>query len=167
MESLLTPDLGLTIWTVVTFLVLLVVLGKFAWKPMLAALDAREEGIRRAVSDAEAARKAAEDLRTENQNEWARAREKADALLKETRLDADKLRADLLKKAETDARQLVEQAKREIDEERAKLSRDLRQEVAGLSVRVAEKLLRHSMNPKEQETLVQGFLKDLDKEKVN
>ena len=73
----------------------------------------------------------------------------------------------MVKDAEAEAHRLIEQTKRQLEEEKSKLSRELRQEVAGLSVRVAEKLLRHSINAKEQETLVAGFIKDLDKESAN
>jgi F-type H+-transporting ATPase subunit b len=72
-----------------------------------------------------------------------------------------------LKDAEAESRRLTEQTQRQLEEEKAKLSRELRQEVAGLSVKVAEKLLRHSVNSKENDALVQGFMKDLDKEGKN
>ncbi len=164
MENLLTPDFGLTFWTIITFLVLVAVLGKYAWGPLIRALDEREAGIRQAVAQAEKTRQAAEALKAQNEVEWAKVREKSDEMLKAARIDAERLRADMVKKAEEDAKALRDQTQRQIEEDRARLSRELRHDIAALSVRVAEKLLRQSMNAKEQERLAAEFLSDLDKE---
>ena len=164
METLLTPDKGLIIWTIVSFAVLVLVLGKFAWKPLLAALQEREAGIRKAIDDASNARRSADQLKAQYEQELAKAQDNAAGMLSQARVEAQKVREQLLKDAEADARRLTEQTKRQLEEEKAKLSRELRQEVAGLSMKVAEKLLRHSVNAKENEALVQGFIKDLEKE---
>lgn len=163
METLLNPDKGLMIWTMVSFLCLVLVLGKFAWKPLLEALREREEGIRKAIDDAHGAKLSAEQLKTQYEQELTHAQEKAAAFLAQARGDAQKIREEMLREAEAETQRLTDQTKRQLEEEKAKLSRELRQEVAGLSVKVAEKLLRHSMNAKEQDALVQGFLKDLEK----
>lgn len=162
MENLLTPDKGLMIWTIVTFIALVLVLGKFAWKPLLQALKEREDGIRRAINEAQGARQTADHLKAQYEQELAQGQEKVNALLKQAQGEAQKLREQMLKDAEADARRLSEQTKRQLEEEKAKLSRELRQEVAGLSVMAAEKLLRHSINAKEQDALLAEFFKDLD-----
>ena len=167
METLLNPDKGLIIWTIVSFAVLVWVLGKFAWKPLLKALQEREDGIRKAIDDASNARRTADQLKAQYEQELTRAQDNAAGMLSQARVEAQKVREQLLKDAEAEARRLTEQTKRQLEEEKAKLSRELRQEVAGLSMKVAEKLLRHSVNAKENETLVQGFIKDLEKEPKN
>ena len=166
MESLLTPDKGLMIWTVVTFLVLVFVLGKVAWKPLIAALSEREAGIRRAIDDAAKARQSAEELRAQYEAELAKGQDKAAALLAQAQADGQKAREQILREAQEEAQRLAAQTRRQLEEDKAKIARELRAEVAGVSVRAAEKLLRHAMNAKEQEALLQEFFKDLEKEKV-
>jgi F-type H+-transporting ATPase subunit b len=167
MENLLTPDKGLIIWTIVSFAVLVLLLGKVAWKPLLASLKEREDGIRKAIDDAASAKLSADQLKTQLEQELAKAQDKAANLLSQAQIEAQKIREQMLKDTEAEARRLTEQTQKQLEEEKAKLSRDLRQEVASLSVKVAEKLLRHSINAKENDALVQGFMKDLDKEAKN
>ena len=164
METLLNPDKGLMIWTIVTFIALVLLLSKVAWKPLLAALKEREDGIRKAIGDAASARQAADQLKAQYEQELARAQEKAAGFISQAQAEAQKLREQMLKETEMESRRLTEQTKRQLEEEKSRLSRELRQDVASLSVRVAEKLLRHSVNVKEQENLVAGFIKDLEKE---
>jgi len=161
-ESLLNPDKGLIIWTIITFVCLVLLLGKVAWKPLLQVLKEREDGIRRAIDEANSARQTADQLKAQYEQELARGQEKAQALLNQTQAEAQKIREQILKEAEAEARRFSEQTRRQMEEEKEKLSRDLRREVAGLSLKVAEKLLRHSVNAKENEALVQGILKDID-----
>jgi F-type H+-transporting ATPase subunit b len=168
METLLNPDTGLIIWTIVSFAVLVLLLSKVAWKPLIQALKDREDGIRKAIDDAGSARRSAEELKAQFEQELAKAQDKAAGMISQAQAEARKLREQMMKDAEAEAHRLIEQTKRQLEEEKSKLSRELRQEVAGLSVRVAEKLLRHTVNAKEQEALVAGFIKDLDKEsKIN
>ena len=165
MENLLTPDKGLMIWTVVTFAVLVFVLGKFAWGPILAGLKVREDGIRKAIDDAESAKKTAEELKARYEKDLADAQIKAQSFITQAQAEGQKLREKLMKDAEADAQRLTEQTKRQLDEEKAKLVRDLRQDVAKLSVMAAEKLIRHQMTPKVQDELLGQFFNDLDKQK--
>jgi F-type H+-transporting ATPase subunit b len=162
MENLLNPDTGLIIWTIISFAVLVLLLGKVAWKPLVQALEEREKGIRRAIEDAVSAKQSADLMKSQYEQELAKAQDKAAAMVAQAQSEAQKLREQMLKDAETEARRLTEQTKRQLEEEKAKLSRDLRQEVAGLAVKLAEKLLRHSVNAKENDALVQGFMKDLE-----
>jgi F-type H+-transporting ATPase subunit b len=164
METLLNPDKGLIIWTIVSFVVLVLLLSKVAWKPLLAALKEREDGIRKAIDDANSARQSADQLKAQYEQELAKAQEKAAGFISQAQAEAQKLREQMLKETEAESRRLTEQTKRQLEEEKSRLSRELRQDVASLSVRVAEKLLRHSVNAKEQENLVAGFIKDLEKE---
>lgn len=164
MEYLLTPDTGLIVWTMLMFAGLVLLLGKVAWKPLIQALEAREESIRRSVEEAQKAQQGAQSLKTQLEGELAQAQDKAAELLRQAKVDAQKLRDELVKKADEEARRLAEQTRRQLDEEKARLSRELQNDVATMSVKVAEKLMRHMMNAKEQERLAQELLRDLEKE---
>jgi F-type H+-transporting ATPase subunit b len=164
MTELFTPHVGLMVWTIVTFALLVFVLGRFGWGPLIEALKEREDGIRKAIEDAASARQTADHLKAQYELELAKAQDKATAMLSQAQAEARKLREQMMKDAEADARRLMEQTKSQLEEEKKKLSRELKADVAGLSVQVAEKLLRHTMNAKEQENLVAGFMKDLEKE---
>lgn len=166
MENLLNPDKGLIIWTIVSFAFLVLLLGKVAWNPLLQSLKEREDGIRKAIDDANQAKQTAEHLKTQYEQELARAQDKAHAMVQQAQAEAQKLRDQLIKAAEAEAQRLTEQTRKQLEEEKSRISRDLRQEVAGLSLKVAEKILRHSMNAKENDALVQNLIKDLDKEVV-
>jgi len=165
MERLLQPDIGLIICTAITFLVLVAVLSKVAWRPLLAALKAREEGIRRAIEDAQSARSSAEQLKAQYERELAQGQDKAQAMIAQTTADAIKIRERLLKEAEEEAQRISAANRRQMEKEKANVLRDLRKEVAGLSVLAAEKLVRHSMNQKTQDELLKSFFDDLDTQK--
>ncbi len=162
MENLLNPDTGLIIWTIVSFTLLMLLLGKVAWKPLIASLKEREDGIRKAIDDAAQSKQSAEQLKIQLEKELAVAQDKASAMIAQAQAEGQKLRDQMLRDTEAETRKLMEQTKNQLEEEKKKITRDLKQEVAGLSVKVAEKLLRHTMNAKEQEGLVSGFMKDLE-----
>lgn len=163
MTELFTPHVGLMVWTVITFALLVLVLGRFGWGPLIKALDERELRLKEQRDGAEAARVAAEKIKFELEQKWGELQDKANELLKRAEADGAKAREDILKAAEIEARRLSEQALAQLEQDRAKLSRELRAEVAGLSVKLAGKLLKHSMNVKENESLVQGFINELEK----
>ena len=167
MDQLLNPDTGLMVWTITTFLVLVVVLGKFAWKPMLKTLQDRENSIRRAIDEAEAAKISATQMRDQYEKDIQKGQNKVQELLKQATVDAQKIREKLVKDAEEEAQRLGALNKRQLEEEKEKVLRDIRKEVASLSVQAAEKLVRHSMSPKTQDDLLQGFFDDLDKGKLH
>jgi F-type H+-transporting ATPase subunit b len=167
MERLLQPDTGLMSWTVVTFLGLVFILKKVAWGPLLQALNDREAGIRRAIEDAQSARQTADQLKAQYEKELAQGQEKAQALLAQTATEAQKIRERILKEAEAEAQRLAENNRRQLEEEKNKVMRDLRKEVATISLMAAEKLVRHSINPKVQEDLLKDFLDNLEKQKLN
>src|SRR5262249_13022591 len=103
MDRLLQPDIGLIICTAITFLVLVAGLGKFAWGPLLATLKEREEGIRKAIEDAQSARTSAEQLKAQYERELAQARDKAAGFISQAQGEAQKLREQMLKDAEAEA----------------------------------------------------------------
>ncbi len=153
------------IWTSVTFLILLAVLGKYAWGPMVKTLADRETHIRRSIEEAEAAKSSAAQMREQYEKDVARGQEKIQEMIKQANVDAQKIREKLVKDAEEEAQRLSAMNKRQMEEEKEKVLRDIRKEVASLSIQAAEKLIRHSMGSKAQDVLLQGFFDDLDKRK--
>jgi F-type H+-transporting ATPase subunit b len=165
MEHLLDPDTGLIIWTIVTFLCLVFVLGKFAWGPMVKTLNEREAHIRRSIEEVDAAKISASQMREQYEKDVARGQEKIQTLLAQAAVDAQKLREKLMQEAEEEGARLRAANQRQLEEEKEKVLRDIRKEVAGISVLAAEKLVRHAMSPKAQDELLQSFFEDLDKQK--
>ena len=117
MENLLNPDKGLIIWTIVTFVCLVLLLSKVAWKPLIQALKDREEGIRKAIDDATGARQTAEQLKAQLEQQLAQGQSKVQDLLKQAELDAQKVRERLTKQAEEEAHRLSEQSRRQLAED--------------------------------------------------
>ena len=162
MEYLMNPDTGLMVWTVVVFALLVMTVGRFAWKPLLKALADREASIRRAIADAESARKSAEELKVQYEQGLVEAQAKAQATLAQALKDAQLIRDRMLSEAQSEAQRLADQSKKQLEEEKARLVRELRQEVVNLSVRAAEKLIQHSMTPQVQSEILGKFFKELD-----
>src|SRR6185312_6973111 len=131
------PESGLIIWTIATFLILLVVLGKFAWGPMVKTLADRESAIRRAIEEAEAAKISASQMRDQYEKDLSHGQERIQALLKQATADAQLIRDKMLKEAEEEAQRLKQQNKRQLEEEKENVLRDIRKEVASLSVLAA------------------------------
>src|ERR1019366_8666113 len=109
MENLLNPDKGLIIWTIVSFAVLVLLLSKVAWKPLIQALNDREAGIRKAIDDAASAHKSADQLKAQYEQELANAQDKAAGFISQAKADAQKLHEQMMKDAEADVRRLTEQ----------------------------------------------------------
>jgi F-type H+-transporting ATPase subunit b len=162
-DRLLNPELGLILWTVLTFAGLAFVLARFAWKPILAALDAREEGIRRNVRSAEESRKAAEDLRREYDARLAGVEAKIRDLLSGAEAQARGLKDDLVRAAHAENEKLLEETRKKLAEEERRLARSLRAEMAQLSLRATEKMLRRGLDKPFQDRLVQEALGDFEK----
>ncbi len=161
--DLLIPDTGLFIFQMVAFLLLLFVLGKFAWKPILAGLKEREETIEGALKSAEQAKEEMQALQADNEKLLAEARAERDSLLKEAVAAANKIKEDA--KAETSkiTAKMVEDAKASIENEKRAALADVKTQVAALSLDITEKVLRTQLGEKKaQETLVDEYVKDLN-----
>jgi F-type H+-transporting ATPase subunit b len=152
---------GLIIWTIITFVVLLFVLKKLAWKPLLDALTAREEKIRESLEQAEHARREAQQLIEENQKQMQQAHSEFQRLMREARDEAEKLRARRKQEAEAEARRIVEQGKMEIEREKEAALNMLRSEVADLAIRAAERILDEELDEKKHRKLIDAFLSGL------
>jgi F-type H+-transporting ATPase subunit b len=162
-DKLLNPDVGLIIWTVVTFAALAFVLARFAWKPILAALDTREETIKQNIRSAEESKKAAEDLRREYEARLAGVEAKARELLAQAETQARGLKDDFVRTAQAESDKMVEAARKTLAEEERRLARELRADVAELSLRATEKMLRRGLDKPFQDRLVQEALGDFEK----
>ena len=155
---------GLILWTILTFLVLLVVLKKLAWKPLLHALTAREEKIRVSLQQAEEAQKAAKELLEENRKQLAKSGEESQRIIREGRELGEKLKAEIVERANSASRQMVAQAKEEIGREREAALLQLRGEVADIAIMAAGKILDANLDSPKQRALVDGVLQNLAKE---
>jgi F-type H+-transporting ATPase subunit b len=154
---------GLILWTILTFMVVLVILRRTAWKPLLTALKEREESIRSSLHDAEEARRQAQQLLEENRKQLAMAEEQSQRVIKEGRDMAERLKAEILEKANTAARQMVVQAREEIQREKETALTQLRSEVADLAILAAGKLLDANLDSAKQRAIVDTVIRDINK----
>lgn len=160
-NPLVQPDPGLFIWTIVTFLLLLTLLAKFAWRPLLQALEARQEAIRKSLDDAQHARQELERINQDSQRILSEARVEADAIVSRSRSDADRLRGELREQARSEAATIVKNAERQIQLETERARQQIRREAADLSVLIAEKLLRRNITKEDNEKLISEALSQI------
>jgi F-type H+-transporting ATPase subunit b len=154
---------GLIVWTILTFIAALAILRSVAWKPLLAALAAREERIRTQIAQAESARREAERLLEENKAQLARADEHSQRILRESRDLGEQLKAEILEKAQQSSRQMVDQAKEEIRREKDGALQELRAEVADLAIGAAGKLLDANLDTPKHRALVDDAIRRMGK----
>jgi len=154
---------GLIIWTIITFLVAMVILRRFAWKPLLGALAAREEKIRSQLEQAERAQAEGERLLEEHRRALAAAEEQSQRILREGRSLAEQMKADILEKANTSARSVVDQAKGEIQREKESALEHLRAEVADLAIMAAGKILDANLDTPKQRKMVDAVIRDINR----
>ncbi len=163
MEKLINQfELGLFFWQIVIFVGLILLLKKFAWKPILDAVNEREQGIKDALLSAEAARKEMQDLTADNERIIQEARMERDALLKEAREMKEKMIADSKQEAQVQGEKMIAQAKAAIETEKNAAMAELKSQVSTLSLSIAEKLLKDELSNKEAQTkLVEKMLGDV------
>ena len=161
-NPLVQLDPGLFIWTIATFLVLLTLLAKFAWGPLLKALEERQATIRKSLEDAQLARQELERLNQEQQRIIASARAEADTIVSQSRSDAERLRQELRESARAEAANIVKNAERQIELQTHQAIRQIRQEAVELSVAIASKLLARNLTKEDNDRLIQQTLTQLD-----
>ncbi len=161
-NPLVTPDPGLFIWTIITFLVLLVLLRKFAWGPLLQALAARQETIRKSLDDAQAAKRELERLNSESAQIIKTAHAEGEAIVSRSWADAEKLREEMKQKARGEADAILKENLRQIELETGRALRQIRGEVADLSVAIATKFIQRNFSKDDNDRLVQETLRQLD-----
>jgi len=157
-----TPDYGTIFWMLIIFGIVLFILKKFAWGPILKALKDRELSISEALNSADKARKEVAGLKASNDQIIAEARREKDIILKEARDIKDKIIAEAKNQANAEGQKSIEYAKQQINAEKVAAINDIKIQVAELSVMIAEKVIRKQLdNPKDQEKLVGDLLKDM------
>lgn len=154
---------GLILWTILTFVIVVLILRAMAWKPLLGALHAREEKIRSSLQHAEEAQREAERLLEANRRQLAAAEEQSQRIIREGRTLGERLKVEIMEKANTSSRQMIEQAKEEIMREKEAALVQLRGEVADLAIRAAGKILDANLDTAKQHQLVDAAIKDLSK----
>ena len=160
--DLITPDVGLLFWTLISFTILYLILRKFAWGPILGAVNEREKGIRNALLLAEKTREEMASLQSDNEQTLKKARAERKALLKEARDIKQKLIDEAKNEAKSEAKKIIIQAQETIQSEKNAAIVDLKNQVASLSVDIAEKVLQDKVsNDKAQMSLVQELIKDV------
>ena len=160
-NPLVQPDPGLYLWTIATFLILLARLARFAWRPLLDALEKRQEVIRKSLDDARVARQELEQVKTDAAKLLSEARAEAGEIVSRTRSDAARFADEMKQKARTDADALVKHAERQIEMQTARAMETIRRETVDLSVEIASKILRRSISKEDNERLIDDTLKEM------
>lgn len=159
--ELLQPEPGLIFWTIVTFALLLGILWKFAWNPILGALEAREEAIQKTIEEAERLHAEAEKILEEHAARLAEARAEGNRILDEARQAGERLRADIEKDARADAERTVERARRQIELETEQALQTIRSQAADLALRAAEKVIERSLTDDDHRRLAREAVSEL------
>ena len=162
-SSLTTPAIGTLVWSTVIFVLFFLILTKFAWKPILSAVKARDEMIKGSLESAEKAREEMLKLQSDNEAILRKAREERENILKEAREVRDKLISEAKEKATEEAEKLIEKARIGIESEKRKALSEIHEQVTTLSVEIASKLLGQKLKQTgEQEKLIDNYLKEID-----
>ena len=161
--SLLDVNPGLIIWTIVTFLILLFILKKVAWKPILSALNQREKDIKESLEKAEKAKEDAQRILDENQATLAKAEEESKKIIEQSRSYSETLKEQLLKESKEQAKKLIEDAAQEIDRKKDSAFEELKDQVAIIAVNAAEKIMKQNLDADKNKHIVDSYLKDVMK----
>lgn len=161
--DLVTPSIGLIFWTTLAFVVLLILLRKFAWKPILSAVNTREESITNAMNAAEEAKKEMANLTSTNERLLNEAREERDSLMKEAREMKAEIIAKAKEEASSEGEKMIVNAKAAIETERKSAIADLKNQVASLSIDIAEKIVKGNLSGDDkQKQLVNELVEEVN-----
>jgi F-type H+-transporting ATPase subunit b len=161
--SPLSINPGVIIWTTITFLLLLFVLKKTAWKPILDSLDEREKKIKDSLEEAERARQEAEKLIAENQANLAKAEEEAQKIIEQSREYAETLKSQIIAQSKEEAKKILEDAQAEIKRRQKESFAQLKREVADIAVEAAEKIIKTNLDKQKQIELVNKHIDEISK----
>jgi len=161
-NPLVQPDPGLFIWTIITFLLLLALLAKYAWKPLLAFLASREETIKTSLENAQTAKKELERIQQESAQIIRKAHGEAESIVSRSWSDAEKVREEMKQKAKTEADAIVKESQRQIELETGRALRQIRSEVADLSIAIASKVIQRNVSKEDNSRLIEDTLKQID-----
>ncbi len=161
--GLLSVNGGLAFWTTLTFILLLILLTKFAWKPILSALKQREAAIKDSLEQAGKARDEAKQILLENQNSLAKAEEESKKIIDQSRLYAENLKEQMMKDSKEQSKKLIEEASAEIDRKKNAAFDELKNQIAEISVQAAEKILKENLDADKNKKLVDKYISDISK----
>ncbi len=161
--ELLKPDLGLMFWTLLVFLIILFILRRFAWKPILHALDQREAAIDNALKMAEKTRQEMAQLKSEHEALLHQARQERIAILSEANKAKERILAEARERASAEAARILEEARRDIENRKMEALVDVKNQIGNMVVDVAEKVLRRQLaRNAEQEELIRKLIQEID-----
>jgi F-type H+-transporting ATPase subunit b len=158
-NPLVQLDPGLFVWTILTFLLLVFVLAKFAWKPLLKMLQDREDMVRSSLEDAEKAKSELERLNEESEAIMAKARSEAQSILADGKAAAEKVKDDIIAKSKEQANKIREDAGNQFQVEKDKAISEIKKEVVNLTLSVAEKLIQKNLSDADNKSLIEESLK--------
>jgi F-type H+-transporting ATPase subunit b len=161
--GLLDVNPGLIFWVVITFVLLLIILKKMAWGPILNSLNERENFIKDSIDRAEQAQLEAEKLLEENKANLERAEEEAQKIIEQGRQYSDKLKAQMLEASNVEAKKMIAEAVSDIERKNQEAFNNLKNQVADIAVSAAEKIIRANLDKEKQTKLVDEYLNDLNK----
>ena len=158
--ELVTPQIGLIFWTTIVFVLLLIVLNKFAWKPILDSVDERNKSIEEALKAADKAKEEMATLNADNQRILIEAKKERDLLLKEAREIKETIISEAKKNATIEADKIIISAKSQINNDKMKALVELKNQIAGLAIEMTEKILKSELSDKnKQKELIENALK--------
>jgi F-type H+-transporting ATPase subunit b len=152
---------GLIAWTIIIFVLLLLILRRVAWKPIVGALEERTRYVKESLEKAEAAQRAAENARAEYEAMMAKAGKEAQELIGRSRKDAETARAKIVAEAQSESEQIKQRALREIDLARQKALEEIKQTAAELSVNIAGRIIGRSLAAKDHQDLIRQALSEM------
>jgi F-type H+-transporting ATPase subunit b len=159
--DLLIPDFGLFFWTLIAFLIVLFILRKFAWGPIVKTLQERESGIADSIAAAEKVKEEMKQLQAQNENLLIKAREERTQMLKEAKETKDKIIGEAKEQAKAEANKIMDDTRLQIERQKNAAMTEVKNEIGNLAVEVAEKILRKQLTGQEAQ---QGFVKMLAEE---
>jgi len=160
--DLVTPGIGLIFWQTVTFLLVILILGKFVWKPIMNALKAREGSIEEALQAAELARQEMQKLTADNEKLMIEARKERDQIIVDASTIATKIREDAKEEASKITQKMIEDARHTINLEKQAAVNEIRNQVAEFSLQISEKILRKNLaGDRQQKDLINVYLKGM------
>lgn len=161
--SLVTPGIGLIFWMLLSFSILLFILKKFAWKPILTSIKDREKSIEHALQAAETARNEMSKIKSDNQKILDEARKESESILKEAREMGETFKQEARKKADEQAVKIIEDARKQIEAEKQSAIEEMKNEIGKLSLEIAEKVLKTNLSSNSEQTkLINNMLNDID-----
>ncbi|MBS1271295.1 MAG: ATP synthase subunit b [Candidatus Marinimicrobia bacterium] len=156
--GLLDIDPGLIIWTLVTFIILLILLRKTAWKPILAMIDEREETVRKSLEEAEQAREEAEEAMREYKDKLKEARIGAREIIDESKDSAEKIKKEIIDEAEQQKKKMIAEARDQIETEREKAMQDIKDSVADIAIAAASRIINEQLNAEQHMDIIDRSL---------